>query len=65
MQCSRMAIQRARYRCTLKLLQTAFTACSCGLNRSNPICGVQLPRVPERDIPRPYSAAEQQKLLEG
>lgn len=47
-----------------KLLQTAFTsACSCGLNRSNPICGVQLPRV-ERDIPRPYSAAEQQKLLE-
>lgn len=47
-----------------KLLQTAFTAaCSYGLNRSNPICGVQLPRV-ERDIPRPYSAAEQQKLLE-
>ena len=47
-----------------KLLQTAFTsACSCGLNRSNPICGVQLPRV-ERNIPRPYSAAEQQKLLE-
>lgn len=46
-----------------KLLQTAFTAaCSCGLNRSNPICGVQLPRV-ERNIPRPYSAAEQQKLL--
>lgn len=47
-----------------KLLQTAFTsACSCGLNRSNPICGVQLPHV-ERNIPRPYSAAEQQKLLE-
>ena len=47
-----------------KLLQTAFTsACSCGLNRSNPICGVQLPRV-ERNIPRPYSASEQQKLLE-
>lgn len=45
------------------LLRAAFdAACHCGLNRSNPICGVQLPHV-ERDIPRPYSTDEQRCLL--
>lgn len=45
------------------LLRAAFdTACHCGLNRSNPICGVQLPHV-ERNIPRPYSIDEQCCLL--
>ena len=45
------------------LLRAAFdAACHSGLNRSNPICGVQLPHV-ERDIPRPYSTDEQRCLL--
>lgn len=47
------------------LLRSAFqAACNCGLNRSNPVCGIPFPRV-ERSIPRPYSVAEQRQLLEA